>query len=108
MQETLSQVADDDIEQSGLTLWSFGELPKEYSQKRSGFEVKAYPTLVDQKDSVAIQLVESPVAQQQLMWAGQRRLVLLNVPSPSSICRRSCRTRPSSDSISTRLARWRS
>ncbi|MFM4942712.1 ATP-dependent RNA helicase HrpA [Aeromonas bivalvium] len=82
VQETLSQVADDDIEQSGLTLWSFGELPKEYSQKRSGFEVKAYPTLVDQKDSVAIQLVESPVAQQQLMWAGQRRLVLLNVPSP--------------------------
>ena len=82
VQETLSQVADDDIEQSGLTLWSFGELPQEYSQKRSGFEVKAYPTLVDQKDSVAIQLVESPVAQQQLMWAGQRRLVLLNVPSP--------------------------
>ncbi|MCS3456143.1 ATP-dependent helicase HrpA [Aeromonas sp. BIGb0405] len=82
VQETLSQVADDDIEQSGLTLWSFGELPKEYSQKRSGFEMKAYPALVDQKDSVAIQLVESPVTQQQLMWAGQRRLILLNVPSP--------------------------
>lgn len=82
VQETLSQVADDDIEQSGLTLWSFGELPQEYSQKRGGFEVKAYPALVDQKDSVAIQLVESPVVQQQLMWAGQRRLVLLNVPSP--------------------------
>ncbi|MGL5289013.1 MAG: ATP-dependent RNA helicase HrpA, partial [Aeromonas sp.] len=82
VQETLSQVADDDIEQSGLTLWSFGELPQQYSQKRGGFEVKAYPTLVDEKDSVAIQLVESPVAQQQLMWAGQRRLVLLNVPSP--------------------------
>lgn len=82
VQETLSQVADDDIEQSGLTLWSFGELPLEYSQKRGGFEVKAYPALVDEKDSVAIQLVESPVVQQQLMWAGQRRLVLLNVPSP--------------------------
>ncbi|ENY70409.1 ATP-dependent RNA helicase HrpA [Aeromonas diversa CDC 2478-85] len=82
VQETLSKVADDDIEQSGLTLWSFGELPKEYSQKRSGFEVKAYPALVDEKDSVAITLVESPVVQQQLMWAGQRRLILLNVPSP--------------------------
>ncbi|BEE04908.1 ATP-dependent RNA helicase HrpA [Aeromonas veronii] len=82
VQETLSQVADDDIEQSGLTLWSFGELPQEYSQKRGGFEVKAYPALVDEKDSVAIQLVESSVVQQQLMWAGQRRLVLLNVPSP--------------------------
>ena len=82
VQQTLSQVADDDIEQEGLTLWSFGPLPQEYSQKRGGFEVKAYPALVDQKDSVAIQLFDSPVAQQTAMWAGQRRLVLLNVPSP--------------------------
>ncbi|SIQ75739.1 ATP-dependent helicase HrpA [Aeromonas sp. RU39B] len=82
VQQTLSKVADDDIEQTGLTLWSFGELPREYSQKRSGFEVKAYPALVDEKDSVAITLVESPVVQEQLMWAGQRRLILLNVPSP--------------------------
>ena len=82
VQQTLSQVADDDIEQEGLTLWSFGPLPQEYSQKRGGFEMKAYPALVDQKDSVAIQLFDSPVAQQTAMWAGQRRLVLLNVPSP--------------------------
>lgn len=82
VQQTLSQVADDDIEQEGLTLWSFGPLPQEYSQKRGGFEVKAYPALVDQKDSVAIQLFDSPVAQQTAMWAGQRRLMLLNVPSP--------------------------
>ncbi len=82
VQQTLSQVADDDIEQEGLTLWSFGPLPQQYSQKRGGFEVKAYPALVDQKDSVAIQLFDSPVAQQAAMWAGQRRLILLNVPSP--------------------------
>ncbi|WP_316678295.1 ATP-dependent RNA helicase HrpA [uncultured Tolumonas sp.] len=82
VQQTLSQVADDDIEQEGLTLWSFGPLPQLYSQKRGGFEVKAYPALVDQKDSVAIQLFDSPVAQQAAMWAGQRRLILLNVPSP--------------------------
>ena len=82
VQQTLSQVADDDIEQEGLTLWSFRPLPQQYSQKRGGFEVKAYPALVDQKDSVAIQLFDSPAAQQSAMWAGQRRLVLLNVPSP--------------------------
>nr|WP_024873269.1 ATP-dependent RNA helicase HrpA [Tolumonas lignilytica] len=82
VQQTLSQVVDDDIEQEGLTLWSFGPLPQQYSQKRAGFEVKAYPALVDQKDSVAIQLFDSPAAQQVAMWAGQRRLILLNVPSP--------------------------
>ncbi|MEF1307984.1 DUF3418 domain-containing protein, partial [Vibrio owensii] len=34
VQETLSKVADDDIEQEGLHTWSFGELPKVYQQKR--------------------------------------------------------------------------
>ncbi|WP_337918660.1 ATP-dependent RNA helicase HrpA, partial [Vibrio cholerae] len=54
VQETLSQVADDDIEQRDLHTWSFGELPKVYQQKRGGFEVRAYPALVDKKDSVEI------------------------------------------------------
>jgi ATP-dependent helicase HrpA len=82
VQATLSDVADDDIEQQGLTQWTFGELPKRYQQKRSGFEVKAYPALVDEKDSVAIRLFETEDQQHKAMQAGQRRLVLLNVPSP--------------------------
>ena len=106
VQETLSQVADDDIEQSGLTLWSFGELPQEYSQKRGGFEVKAYPALVDEKDSVAIQLVESPVVQQQLMWRASAGWCCSTCHHPSSTCRKNCPTRPSWGSISTPLARW--
>ena len=62
VQETLSsQVADDDIEQSGLTLWSFGELPQEYSQKRGGFEVKAYPALVDER-------IRSPSSWWRALW----------------------------------------
>ncbi len=82
VQETLSKVADDDIEQEGLTTWSFGSLPECYQQKRGGYEVKAYPALVDNKDSVSIKLFETEEEQQQAMWEGQRRLVLLNVPSP--------------------------
>ncbi|MFV0575986.1 MAG: ATP-dependent RNA helicase HrpA [Vibrio sp.] len=82
VQETLSKVADDDIEQQGLHTWSFGELPTVYQQKRGGFEVKAFPALVDAKDSVEIKLFETEQEQQQAMRAGQRRLILLNVPSP--------------------------
>lgn len=82
VQETLSQVADDDIEQKDLHTWSFGELPKVYQQKRGGFEVKAYPALVDNKDSIEIKLFETESEQQSAMQAGQRRLILLNVPSP--------------------------
>ncbi|HDY8041633.1 TPA: ATP-dependent RNA helicase HrpA [Vibrio vulnificus] len=82
VQETLSKVADDDIEQQGLHTWSFGELPQVYQQKRGGYQVKAFPALVDNKDSVEIKLYETEQEQISAMKAGQRRLILLNVPSP--------------------------
>ncbi|HFQ5279351.1 TPA: ATP-dependent RNA helicase HrpA [Vibrio vulnificus] len=82
VQETLSKVADDDIEQQGLHKWSFGELPQVYQQKRGGYQVKAFPALVDNKDSVEIKLYETEQEQISAMKAGQRRLILLNVPSP--------------------------
>nr|WP_245210214.1 ATP-dependent RNA helicase HrpA [Serratia fonticola] len=82
VQETLSAVADDGLEQSNLHIWSFGKLPEFYEQKRGGYSVKAYPALVDEKDSVAIRLFDSEQEQQQAMWQGTRRLLLLNIPSP--------------------------
>ncbi len=82
VQETLSAVADDGIEQSGLHIWSFGSLPDVFEQKRGGYAVKAYPALVDEKSSVGIQLFETEQEQQQAMWQGTRRLLLLNIPSP--------------------------
>lgn len=82
VQQTLSAVADDGLERQGLHVWSFGTLPERYEQKRGGYEVRAYPALVDEKDSVAIKLFETEQEQQQAMWQGSRRLLLLNIPSP--------------------------
>ncbi|EUD07656.1 ATP-dependent RNA helicase HrpA [Providencia alcalifaciens] len=82
VQETLSEFVDDGIEQSGLHIWSFGELPQRYEQKRGGYSVKAYPALVDEKNSVGIRVFETEFEQQQAMWGGVRRLLLLNIPSP--------------------------
>lgn len=82
IQATLSAVVNDGLEQSNLQEWSFGELPAFYQQKRGGYSVKAYPALVDEKESVAIRLFDSEQEQQQAMWQGTRRLLLLNVPSP--------------------------
>ena len=82
VQQTLSAVADDGIEQNNLHVWSFGTLPDCYEQKRGGYEVKAYPALVDEKDSIAIKLFDSELEQSQAMWRGTRRLLLLNIPSP--------------------------
>ena len=82
VQETLSAVADDGIEQSGLHIWSFGSSAESYEQKRGNYKVKAWPALVDERDSVAIKLFDNPQEQQQAMWRGLRRLLLLNIPSP--------------------------
>ncbi|WP_168385398.1 ATP-dependent RNA helicase HrpA [Erwinia amylovora] len=82
VQETLSKVADAGLEQRGLHGWSFGDLPDHFEQKRGNYRVKAWPALVDEKDSVAIRLFDSQHEQQKAMWRGQRRLLLLNIPSP--------------------------
>lgn len=82
VQETLSAVADDGIEQSGLHIWSFGDLPAHYEQKKGNYRVKAWPALVDEKESVAIKLFDNPREQASAMRQGLRRLLLLNIPSP--------------------------
>ena len=82
VQESISAVADDGIEQSGLHIWSFAELPQGYEQKQRGFSVKAFPAIVDEKDAVGIKLFETEFEQAVAMQQGLRRLLLLNVPSP--------------------------
>ena len=82
VQESISAVAYDGIEQSGLHIWSFADLPQCYEQKQRGFSVKAFPAIVDEKDAVGIKLFETEFEQAVAMQQGLRRLLLLNVPSP--------------------------
>jgi ATP-dependent helicase HrpA len=64
------------LERHGLTTWSIGALPR--SVELHG--VRAYPALVDEGDSVGVQVLETPQAQAEEMHAGTRRLLLLNTP----------------------------
>lgn len=82
IQQTLSAVADDGLEQQDLHIWSFGNLPERYEQQKGGYSLKAYPALVDEKQSVAIRLFETEHDQKRAMWFGIRRLLLINIPSP--------------------------
>ncbi len=82
IQETLTKVADQGIERQDLVTWDFGDLPTEFKQKHGGYEVKAYPALVDQKKSVEIKLFDHQEDALVAGKAGLRRLILLNVPSP--------------------------
>ncbi|WP_062429605.1 ATP-dependent RNA helicase HrpA [Herbidospora daliensis] len=78
IRETLSEAADD-LERTGLTSWTIGALPKVFEQGR----LKAYPALTDQTTSVSVRMYETAAEQERAMWAGTRRLVLLNVVNPA-------------------------
>lgn len=79
---SIKQVAEKGIEKSELTLWDFGHLPKGYEKKVANMTIKAFPALVDHKNSVAIELFEQEEHAEQAMLNGISRLILLNIPSP--------------------------
>ncbi|MER5768999.1 ATP-dependent RNA helicase HrpA [Streptomyces sp. NPDC001985] len=68
------------IERTGLTDWTIGTLSRVFETRRAGQPVKAYPALVDSGESVSVRLFDTEAEQQQAMWRGTRKLILLNIP----------------------------
>ncbi|UQA94541.1 ATP-dependent RNA helicase HrpA [Streptomyces halobius] len=68
-------------QRTGLTSWTIGALPRTFETRRAGQPLKAYPALVDEGGSVAVRLFDTEAEQLQAMWAGTRRLILLNIPT---------------------------
>ncbi|SOE12760.1 ATP-dependent helicase HrpA [Streptomyces sp. 2323.1] len=68
-------------QRTGLTSWTIGTLPRTFETRRAGQPLKAYPALVDEGSSVAVRLFDTEAEQLTAMWAGTRRLILLNIPT---------------------------
>jgi ATP-dependent helicase HrpA len=81
LREELSAAADD-IERTGLRSWDFGPVAPVYERRQRGVSMKAYPALVDEGQSVALKLLDTPEEQADAMRLGVRRLLLLTIPSP--------------------------
>jgi len=79
--EVVAEVADD-VERTGLTAWTPGTLARVIQRRRAGYQVTAYPALVDETDSVAVRVFDTEAEQQRAMWAGTRRLLQIEVPTP--------------------------
>ncbi|CAM5634715.1 ATP-dependent helicase [Streptomyces spiroverticillatus] len=77
---TAERAGGETIERTGLTDWTIGTLTKVFETKRAGQPVKAFPALVDAGKTVSVRLFDSEAEQRQAMWAGTRRLILLNIP----------------------------
>ncbi len=75
------------LERTGLTTWDFGDLPKVIESEGLGHIVQSFPSLVDDHDTVSVQLLATRDEQVESMWAGTRRLLLCNRPSMSKVMR---------------------
>jgi len=69
------------LEKQGLTQWNFGDLPERQQIDMGGMKLHAWPALVDQNSSVAIQLFDNEVEAQAVHREGVLRLCLLALPT---------------------------
>jgi ATP-dependent helicase HrpA len=65
------------FEQTGLTNWSCGDLPRYVTRTVLGSELRSYPALVDREKHVDLQLFESEPAAAEAHRGGVRRLLQL-------------------------------
>jgi ATP-dependent helicase HrpA len=76
LQARLADAAGD-LTRTGLTSWDFDSLPRVFAHG----QVKAYPAVADAGDRVDIRLYETRTEADEAMRTGNRRLLLLQVPS---------------------------
>jgi len=77
--EQFSKTINWDIEQKGLTQWSFNELPNVINKTINGLNIKGFPALQDDDDSVSIVVVDTQEQASEINHDGLKRLYLLNL-----------------------------
>ncbi|MDX8398313.1 MAG: ATP-dependent RNA helicase HrpA [Mariprofundaceae bacterium] len=68
------------FERDSIKCWDFEDLPEQLLRKSHGLELKLYPALVDQLDSVAIQMFDDQGLAKRSMRQGLCRLLMLLMP----------------------------
>ncbi|MBO1254938.1 ATP-dependent RNA helicase HrpA [Alteromonas sp. 5E99-2] len=82
VKETFEKAVTPEFERKGLTKWDFETLPETFTQKHGGFDVKAYPALVKNGNTVDIVLLDSEIEAQKNHFEGVAALLKLAMPSP--------------------------
>jgi len=63
------------FERTGLRQWDFGELPETLTVRRDGLRLTGYPALIDERDSVAMRLLDTRQAADAATRQGVIRLL---------------------------------
>lgn len=77
--QQVSAIPDDSPAREGLTRWDFEDLPSQWRFQQAGVDIVSYPALVDDGDSVSIQLFDYPGEARLSHRRGVVRLALLGV-----------------------------
>lgn len=75
--DSFRQMPDSEYEKTGLTQWSFGDLPATIVIEQNGIEITAYPALVDKGDHVDLTLLDTQAQADTQTFKGLRRLFML-------------------------------
>ncbi|MCW2857245.1 MAG: ATP-dependent helicase HrpA [Marmoricola sp.] len=70
------------LEATGQRSWSFGTLERSFTQVRAGHEVRGFPGLLDEGDTVGLRVWATEDEQLSRHAAGLRRLLALNTTGP--------------------------
>lgn len=71
------RIADPAWDRTGITQWEWDALPESIEMVRGGLKLRAFPTLVDERNSVRLQLLDQRQAAARIMQGGLRRLFAL-------------------------------
>ena len=78
VRDVLSE-GEHDLTVEGATSWVFGEFATSMRTEAAGQVIDAFPSLVDEGETVALRLLADADQQYESMWSGTRRLLRLNV-----------------------------
>ncbi len=70
------------LARSGETSWTFGTIEASFTKARAGHEVQVFPALVDEGETVGLEVYGSADEAAARHRLGVRRLLLLELPSP--------------------------
>ena len=82
VKQTFEQAATPELERSNIEQWDFESLPETFVQKVGGFEVQAFPALVQKGETVDIALIDEAEKAQTLHRQGVNVLIKNAMPSP--------------------------
>lgn len=68
-----------EIERDNIVSWDFGDLPETIEFTRQNKRLVGYPALLDEGDYVSIRVFDTPAKADEMMKAGVRRLIFLEL-----------------------------